>query len=158
SNASRTAPAPDLSGEGGTFPKPLYEVWVQKYALATSHRVFYRATGSSRGIDALGAGAADFAGRAGPPTARALPRPGDVPHIPMSVAPVAIAYNSKGVPDGLKLTPEVLAAIFLGEIKGWDDPRIAALNPGSTLPPWPISVIHRGDGSGTTNVFTSYLS
>src|SRR5262249_13840339 len=72
--------------------------------------------------------------------------------------PVAVAYNSKGVPDGLHLTPEVLAAIFLGEIKGWDDARIAALNPGSALPPWPISVIHRGDGSGTTNVFTSYLS
>jgi phosphate transport system substrate-binding protein len=158
SDASRSTPAPDVSGEGATFPKPLYEVWVQKYALATGHRVFYRGTGSSHGMDALAAGDVDFAGSEAPLSDGDLERMGEVLHIPMSVGPVVIGYNSKGVPDGLRITPDVLAAIFLGEIKSWDDPRIATLNPGATLPPWPITVIHRSEGSGTTNVFTRYLS
>src|SRR5262249_14258209 len=87
-----------------------------------------------------------------------LKQAGDVLHIPMTVAPVAIAYNAEGVPDGLALTPDVLAAIFLGEAKSWNDPRIANLNPGVTLPPKPITIVHRRAGSGTNRGFSEYLS
>jgi phosphate transport system substrate-binding protein len=79
-------------------------------------------------------------------------------HIPATIAPIAVVYRFSDAPDDLRLTPEVLSAIFLGEIKTWNDPRIGQLNPDSHLPSTGIRVIHRSDGSGTTKVFTQYLS
>src|SRR5262245_7798526 len=99
---------PDIVGEGATFPRPLYEIWVQKYAMATGTRVFYRATGSSHGIETLMRGGADFAGTEAPLTDEQIERLGDVVHVPVSVAPVAVAYNSRkapSLPDGLHFTP-----------------------------------------------------
>jgi phosphate transport system substrate-binding protein len=156
-DAAAKASAP-IVGEGATFPAPLYDVWIDRYGRQTGAKITYRATGSGSGIQALLAHEVDFAGSESPLTNDQLEQLGDVLHIPMTIAPVAIAYNAQGVPDGLKLTPDVVSAIFLGEAKSWNDPRIAALNPGITLPPKPITIVHRRDGSGTTRVFTEYLS
>jgi len=147
-----------IEGEGATFAKPLYEVWGTRYAQQTGVRVRYRATGSRRGIEAVMARKVDFAGSEAPMTNDELTSAGPVVHIPITVAPVAIIYNQVAAPNELKLTPDVLAGIFLGEITRWDDPRIAWVNGGLKLPPAKIEVIHRSDGSGTTKVLTDYLS
>jgi phosphate transport system substrate-binding protein len=151
-------PVAQLRGEGATFPTPLYDVWAHRYAAQTGNIVTYRPRGSAKGIESLVQGRADFAGSDAPLTDEERALVGDVAHIPMSAAAVAVIYHADGVSDGLQLTPDVLADIFLGTIKSWNDPRIAALNPGVTLPPKPISVIARRDGSGTTRIFTEYLS
>jgi phosphate transport system substrate-binding protein len=156
-DAVAKASAP-IAGEGATFPAPLYDVWIDRYARQTGAKITYRPTGSGKGIEALLGNQVDFAGSESPLTDEQLQQAGDVLHVPMTIAPVAVAYNAQGVPDALALTPDVLAGIFLGEVKGWNDPRIAALNPGAQLPPKPITVVHRRDGSGTTRVFTEYLS
>jgi phosphate transport system substrate-binding protein len=156
-NAVAKASAP-IVGEGATFPAPLYDVWIDNYGRQTGAKITYRPTGSGRGIEALTAHQVDFAGSESPLTDDQLTQAGDVLHIPMTVAPVAIAYNAEGVPDRLALTPAVLVGIFLGDVKSWNDPRIATLNPGVDLPPKPITIVRRRDGSGTTRVFTEYLS
>jgi phosphate transport system substrate-binding protein len=84
--------------------------------------------------------------------------PGELFHIPTVMGAVVITYNLEGVPSGLKMTPDVVAGIFLGEIKKWNDPKITSLNPDVKLPDRDIVVVHRSDGSGTTNIFTDYLS
>jgi phosphate transport system substrate-binding protein len=143
---------------GATFPVPLYERWIDRYRDPAVEKIEYRPQGSSAGIEAIAVHDVDFAGSDAPMTDDQLSQAGDVLHIPMTMAPIAVAYNLPGASDELKLTPEVLADIFLGEITRWDDPRIAQLNSTEKLPPTPIRIVHRSDGSGTTKVFTSYLS
>ncbi len=148
----------DLVGTGATFPAPLYERWIDRYHDTGVGKIEYRPTGSAAGIEAIATHDVDFAGTDAPMTDDQLSQAGDVLHIPMTMAPVAVAYNVSGTSDELKLTPDVLAAMFLGEITAWNDPRIAQLNSTEALPASPIRVVHRSDGSGTTKVFTTYLS
>jgi phosphate transport system substrate-binding protein len=149
---------PLIRGEGATFPAPLYSVWTAKYGALTGNRVIYTPRGSAKGIESLIKRRTDFAGSDAPLTDQEAGSAGDVAHVPIGAAAVAIIYNTKEVPDGLRFTPDVLADVFLGVIKSWKDPRIASLNPGVALPPKPITVIARSDGSGTTRVLTEYLS
>src|SRR5262249_52340830 len=147
-----TAPPGSVSlvGQGATLPAPLYERWIDKYADPTVAKIEYRSTGSSAGIEAIAAHEVDFAGTDAPMTDDQLDQAGDVLHIPMTLAPIAVAYNLSNAPDELHLTADVLADIFLGVITKWNDTRIAYLNPGAALPSTPIRIVHRSDGSGTT--------
>src|SRR5262249_39252996 len=147
-----------LVGAGATFPAPLYERWMDRYHDPAVEKIEYRATGSAAGIEAIAAHHVDYAGTGAPMTDYPLSQAGDGRHIPGALAPRPVAPSVRGVSDALKLTPDVLADVFLGEITLWNDARIAKLNPTERLPSTPISIVHRSDGSGTTKVFTTYLS
>lgn len=150
--------AESLIGAGATFPYPLYSKWISVYSRATGTQINYQSIGSGGGIQQLKNGTVDFGASDAPlSNDEAKMMPGRVVHIPTVAGAVAIIYNLPGVEKGLKLTPDVLANIFLGNIKQWNDRAIAALNPGERLPSLPIAVIRRSDGSGTTYIFTSYL-
>lgn len=147
-----------VSGAGATFPYPLYSKWFSEYAKVNPGvRIDYQSIGSGGGIKQLQAGTVDFGASDAPMTDAELRKTPDVIHIPTVLGAVVVAYNLQGVPD-LRLTPAVLADIFLGKIKRWNDPAIGAANPGVALPALDITVAHRSDGSGTTYVFTDYLS
>jgi phosphate transport system substrate-binding protein len=149
-----------LTGAGATFPFPLYSKWMSEYnRLHPNIRINYQSIGSGGGIRQIIAGTVDFGATDAPMSAdevKKAPRP--LVHVPMTIGAVVLAYNVPGVGPGVKLTPEVIAGVFLGEIKTWNDPKIVAANPGVTLPETAIVVAHRSDGSGTTAVFTEYLS
>jgi phosphate transport system substrate-binding protein len=150
----------DLTGAGATFPTPLYSKWFNDYAAQTGVRINYQSIGSGGGIRQLSEETVDFGATDGPMTDDELKRAkgGRVLHIPTVLGADAVTYNLPGVASGLKLTPDVVADIFLGKITKWNDPRIAALNPGVRLPASDLLVVHRSDGSGTTYVFTDYLT
>jgi len=149
-----------LAGAGATFPSPLYTRWTQAYAAEKNVRVVYRAVGSGAGIEQFLARAVDFAATDSPLTDDQMFQAGDrVLHIPTVAGAVALVYNIPDIRPGLNFIPEVLAAVFLGKITLWDDPRIVELNPQLTLPEAaPIKVVRRADASGTTAIFTNYLS
>lgn len=149
---------PSIRGEGATFPEPLYRKWFAEYALEKGVRVAYNARGSSAGIESVMLDTADFGASDAPMTDDELSQAGAVLHIPMTLGAVAVVYNLPDAPAELKLTPEVLARIYLGEITHFNDQRILQLNPDETLPDLPIEVVHRSDGSGTTAVFAEYLA
>ncbi len=164
-----TTPAPtptqtaNLNGAGATFPALLYTKWFDVYYTLTGVKINYQALGSGAGINQITAGTVDFGASDGIMTdaqqAKAESADGPILHIPMTSGAVAIIYNLTGVGSGqVKLTGDVLANIFLKKITKWNDPAITALNPGLTLPDAPITVVHRSDGSGTTFIFTNYLS
>ncbi len=147
-----------VSGAGATFPYPLYSKWFSEYAkVDPGVRIDYQSIGSGGGIKQMQAGTVDFGASDAPMTDAELRKTPGVVHIPTVLGAVVVAYNLQGVPD-LKLTPALLADIFLGRVKRWDDPAVAAANPGVKLPALDITVAHRSDGSGTTYVFTDYLS
>jgi phosphate transport system substrate-binding protein len=149
----------NLTGAGATFPYPIYSKWFDVYAKQTGVRINYQSIGSGGGIQQLKAGTVDFGGSDAPLTdAEQATMPGKVLHIPTVAGSVAVVYNISGVDKGLQLTPQVLANIFLGKTKNWNDAAIAALNPKVKLPNLPIVVAHRSDGSGTSFIFTSYLA
>ncbi len=150
----------DLTGAGATFPYPLYSKWFSDYAAKTGIRINYQSIGSGGGIRQLSEQTVDFGATDGPMTDDEMARAkgGPILHIPTVLGADAITYNLPGIPTGLKLTPDVLAAIFLGKITKWNDPRIATLNPGVRLPATDLLVVHRSDGSGTTYIFTDYLT
>jgi phosphate transport system substrate-binding protein len=150
----------DLTGAGATFPYPLYSKWFSDYATATNVRINYQSIGSGGGIRQLSEGTVDFGATDGPMTDDELAKAkgGAIMHFPTVLGAVAIAYNLPDVSGELRLSGPVIAQIFLGTIKKWNDPRIAALNPGVTLPARDVLVIHRSDGSGTTYVFSDYLT
>jgi phosphate transport system substrate-binding protein len=155
-------PAPeniDLQGAGATFPFPLYSKWVSEYQKVDPRvRINYQSIGSGGGIRQITAKTVDFGASDAPMNAEELAKmPGPVVHIPTTLGAVVVAYNLPGVSE-LKLSPEVLTGVFLGDIKTWNDKKLAALNPGVKLPKDPIAVAYRSDGSGTTAVFTEYLS
>lgn len=151
--------AQTLTGAGATFPFPIYSKWFDTYQQETGVRVNYQSIGSGGGIRQVLEGTVDFGATDGPMSEDELARaPGEILHIPMVLGAVVVVYNVPGLPSGLKLDGQTLAGIFLGEITEWNDSRIASQNPGTNLPNEPILVVHRSDGSGTTYVFSDYLS
>ena len=155
-----SAPAAEsLSAAGATFPYPLYSKWFAAYQQKTGVEISYQAIGSGGGIRALKNGTVDIGASDAPLSdAELRDMPGSVVHLPTVAGAVTISYNLPGVDKALKLSPDVIANLFLGNIRRWNDRRIAALNPGVTLPNLPVAVAHRSDGSGTTYIFTSYLN
>src|SRR6476646_6392903 len=150
----------NLNGAGATFPNPIYQKWFSEYHNAHNDvQINYQSIGSGGGIAQLTAGTVDFGASDGPMTDEQLSKvQGKVFHIPTVLGAVVPTYNVSGVSGDLKFTPDVLADIFLGNIKKWNDPRLAKANPGVKLPDEEIAVIHRAEGSGTTYIFTDYLS
>ena len=149
-----------LNGAGATFPNPMYQKWFSEYHKAHPDIQFnYQSIGSGGGIRQVLAQTVDFGASDGPMTDEQLAQAKTkILHIPTVMGAVVPAYNVPGVSSELKFTPEALAGIFLGKITTWNDPAIAKANPGVNLPNQTIIVIHRSDGSGTTYIFTDYLS
>jgi phosphate transport system substrate-binding protein len=150
-----------LNGAGATFPFPLIDTWRVEYQNVNPNvNLNYQSIGSGGGINQFTQKTVDFGASDAPLTAaQASALPGPAVHIPETIGSVVAAYNVIGVPSkGLKLTGPILADIFLGKITKWDDPAIKDLNPGLPLPSKDIVVVHRSDGSGTTFVWTDYLS
>ncbi len=151
----------ELTGAGATFPYPLYSKMFAEYVKACNVKVNYQSIGSGGGIRQLQELTVDFGASDGIMDAKQKgeAKNGAVLHIPTVAGAEAIVYNLPGVARGqLKLTPDVLADIYLKKIKTWSDARIKAINPGVNLPATEIAVVHRSDGSGTTFIFTTYLS
>jgi len=150
-----------LQGAGATFPNPLYQKWLSEYGKLNSNvRIDYQSVGSGAGIRQIQEQTVDFGASDAPvkDDDLAKARGGQLLHIPTVLGAVVLTYNLKDVQQPLRFSPDVIADIFLGKIKTWDDARIKADNPGVNLPAAPITVVHRTDGSGTTAVFTDYLS
>lgn len=149
-----------LNGAGATFPFPLYSKWIAEYNKQFPNiQINYQSIGSGGGIRQIIAGTVDFGATDAPMKAdEAKQAPGKLLHIPTTIGAVVLCYSLPDVKETLKLTPDVLADIYLGKIKKWNDPKIAADNAGAKLPDKEIAVVYRTDGSGTTNVFTDYLS
>jgi len=152
-----------LTGAGATFPGPLYSKWVDEFDKQCKVQINYQAIGSGGGIKQITEKTVDFGASDGIMTAEqeaaANEAGGPILHIPMTSGSVAVVFNLSGIQSGqLKLTPDVLADTYLKKITKWNDPRIAALNADLNLPGTDIAVIHRSDGSGTTFIFTNYLS
>ena len=159
--ASFAAAQTTINGAGATSPYPMYSKWFSEYHNAHSDIQFnYQSIGSGGGIRQVIAGTVDFGASDGPMTDEQLSqfKSGKLLHIPTVLGAVVPAYNIPGVTAELKFAPDVLADIFLGKITTWNDPRISKLNPGVNLPGKEIIVVHRSDGSGTTYIFTDYLS
>ncbi len=151
--------AQDMNGAGSTFIAPIMSKWVYDYKQKTGTSINYQGVGSGAGINNLIDGTIDFAGSDAPMNADQKSRAkGPVIHLPAVIGPVAVSYNIEGIGSGLGFSGPILADIFLGKIKYWDDPQIVARNPGKKLPHEQIFVVHRSDGSGTTAIFTDYLS
>ncbi len=153
-----SAQAQQINGAGATFPAPLYLKWFQEYQSATGAQVNYQAIGSGGGIKNITARAVDFGASDAPMNAAELAAAPGILHIPTVAGAVVVAYNIPGVGPGIHLTPTVIADIFLGKITKWNDPQITRLSPGTKFPGTAIFPAHRSDGSGTTNIFTTYLS
>ncbi len=149
-----------INGAGATFPYPLYSKWFSEYAkIDPSVKFNYQSIGSGGGIKQISAQTVDFGASDKPLSDEELrSAPGKLLHIPTVMGAVVVTYNLPGVGKGLKLTPEALSGIYLGKITKWNDPVIVAANKGVALPASPIIVVHRSDGSGTTSIFTHYLS
>jgi phosphate transport system substrate-binding protein len=149
-----------LNGAGATFPYPIYSKWFNEYHNAHGNvEINYQSIGSGGGIRQLQAGTVDFGATDGPMTDQQLAETKfKVFHLPTVLGAVVPAYNVPGVTGELRFSPQTLAGIFLGRISNWNDKAIAADNPGVKLPDKPIVVAHRSDGSGTTYIFTDYLS
>lgn len=149
-----------LQGAGATFPYPLYSKWISEYnKLNSTIKIDYQSIGSGGGIKQIKEQTVDFGATDAPMTdeqQKTLKKP--IIHIPTTLGAVVTCYNLPSVNSELKLTPESLTAIFLGEIKKWNDPKIVEANPNINLPDKDITVVHRSDGSGTTAVFVDYLS
>jgi len=152
--------AVSLQGAGATFPNPLYQKWLSEYGrLHSNVKIDYQSIGSGGGVKQLKDQTVDFGASDSPMKDEDLKSaPGEVLHIPTVLGAVVITYNLEGVSQPLRFSPEAVADIFLGKIKKWNDPKITADNPGVTLPTTDITVVHRSDGSGTSAVFTDYLS
>ena len=156
-----------LTGSGATFPQVLYSRWFEEYNRLTQVRINYQGTGSSAGKNAIRDGAVDFAGSDSPMNQQELDAArqrcgGTILHIPTTLGSIVLAYNIPNLTlpanTNLRLDGDTIAGIFLEQIRRWNDPRIAALNPGVNLPNQEIITVHRSDGSGTTQNFTEYLS
>lgn len=156
----RSADGVDLLGAGATFPYPLYARWFNEYANQTGVRINYQSIGSGGGIRQLIAGTVDFGATDVPMNDEEIARvPGQrVVHVPLVLGAVAITYNVPDLEHPLRLSPEVLADIFLGRITRWNDTRLASLNPEVRLPDRDVLVVNRADGSGTSFIFSDYLT
>ncbi len=148
----------ELIGAGATFPYPLYSKMFDAYYQANGIKINYQAIGSGGGIRQLTNKTVDFGGSDAIMSDRDLKEAGaSVLHIPTCAGAVVVTYNLAGDPQ-VKFTPDLIADIFLRKIKKWNDPRLTTVNPGVKLPGTEITVVHRSDGSGTTAIFSSYLS
>jgi phosphate transport system substrate-binding protein len=157
--ATVSGQATSLSGAGSTFVAPMMSVWTKAYATANGVQVAYQSVGSGAGVAQIQANTVDFgdsdAFMSDSDIAKAK---GPIVQIPLVQAPVVVVYNLPGVASGLKFDGDTIGKIFSGAITVWNDPAIKALNPGITLPSTPIAVAHRSDGSGTTAIFTDFLT
>ena len=149
-----------INGAGATFPYPMYSKWFSEYHKMHNDIQFnYQSIGSGGGIRQVLAGTVDFGASDGPMSDDQLAQyKGKLLHIPTVLGAVVPAYNVPGVKGEIKFTPEALAGIFLGKITNWNDKAITSANPGVNFPSAEIIVVHRSDGSGTTYIFTDYLS
>jgi len=146
-----------LNGAGASFPYPVYARWAHKYNQLTGTKINYQSIGSGGGIAQIRAKTVDFGASDAPLEKGELESDGLI-QFPMVMGGVIPVVNIMGIkPGDLRLTPEVLAGIYLGEITNWSDPKIKEINPSLTIPSRPITVAHRADGSGTTWIFTDYL-
>lgn len=158
-SANAASGGADLTGAGATFPAPLYTKWFSDYATKNNVKINYQAIGSGGGIRQLTEGTVDFGASDAPMTDDEMSKlKAPVYHIPTVLGAVCITYNVDGVTQPLKLNGDVIAAIFGGKITKWNDKAISSLNAGVKLPSQDILVVHRSDGSGTTYIFTDYLS
>ena len=149
----------NLTGAGATFPYPIYSKWFDMYQKETGTAINYQSIGSGAGIQQVRAGTVDFGASDAPVSnAQLKDMPRSIIHFPTVAGAVALAYNLPSVNQPLQLTSDAIVGIYLGKIKMWNDKAIAATNPGVALPAAPIMPIHRSDGSGTTNIFVTYLS
>jgi len=152
-----------LNGAGATFPQPLYVEWIGEFqAMHPGVTINYQGIGSGGGIEQFTKMTVDFGASDAPMKDEEIARAEEasgakVMHIPTVMGAVAVIYNLPGVQE-VKLDPAALAGIFMGEITSWNDPILASLNPGVSLPDRAIQVVHRSDSSGTTNIFTGYLT
>ncbi|HVP65627.1 MAG TPA: phosphate ABC transporter substrate-binding protein PstS [Anaeromyxobacteraceae bacterium] len=156
--AGKASAAPILvTGAGATFPFPLYSKWFAEYnKLFPDIRFNYQSIGSGGGIQQFTNGTVEFGATDAPMSAEELAKAPDAVHIPTVLGAVVVTYNAPFT--GLRLTPDLLASIYLGKVARWSDPALAKVNPGIKFPDMPITVVRRSDGSGTTYVFTDYLS
>jgi len=158
--ATAQADVVSVNGAGATFPYPLYSKWFSEYRkVDPGVEINYQSIGSGGGVRQLLEKTIDFGASDAPmkdeQLAKARPA---IYHFPMVLGAVALTYNLPGVTAEIRLTPELVADLFLGKIFYWNDPKIVAVNPGVALPDVPVMIVHRSDGSGTTAVFTDYLS
>jgi phosphate transport system substrate-binding protein len=152
------AVAVDITGAGATFPYPIYAKWADAYRKDTGVGMNYQSIGSGGGIKQITAKTVDFGASDAPLKPEELEKNGLI-QFPAIMGGVVPVYNIKGIEAGkIKLTGALLADIYLGKVKKWNDPALGKLNPGVALPDQAISVVHRSDGSGTTFLFTNYLS
>ena len=166
SNSSSTASSTasggsvDLTGAGATFPYPLYSKWFADYAQQTGVKINYQSIGSGGGIRQLSEQTVDFGASDSPMSDEEMSKAkgGPVLHVPTVLGAVVVTYNIPGLGAPLNLTANALSDIFSGKITKWTDARIGSLNSGAKLPSTDILVVHRSDGSGTTFIFTDYLS
>ncbi|MEA2287449.1 MAG: phosphate transport system substrate-binding protein, partial [Solirubrobacteraceae bacterium] len=150
-----------INGAGATFPAPVYTEWAARFKESNGTTVNYQAIGSGGGIAQFSAGTVDFGATDAPmkdDEIAAAKKKGDPVHVPTVLGAVTVSYNVDGVEQGLKLDGTTVADIFLGKVKTWNDPAIAAQNSGVKLPPGDITVCHRSDESGTTKNFTEFLA
>ncbi len=159
-NARPAAAKGALTGAGATFPNPIYTKWFDAYYKQTGVRINYQSIGSGGGIRQFTEGTVDFGASDAPMTDEQVAKvKGNVLHVPTVLGAVVATYNLPSVgKSALRFDGATLADIFLGNITKWRDPRITTLNPGVSLPDQDIIVVHRSDGSGTTFIFTDYLS
>src|SRR5256885_13170887 len=156
--ASAGALAVDITGAGATFPYPIYAKWADAYKKQTGIGLNYQSIGSGGGIKEITAKTEDFGASDMPLKPEELDKTGLV-QFPTVIGGNVPVVNLKGVaPEQLRLTGELLADIYLGKVTKWNDPAISSLNPAVQLPATAISVVHRSDGSGTTFIWTNYLS
>lgn len=156
--AFSSAVAADITGAGATFPYPIYSKWAESYKAATGNGLNYQSIGSGGGIKQIKAKTVDFGASDMPLKAEELEAEGLI-QFPAIMGGVVPIVNLDGVAPGqLKFTPEVIAAIYLGKVVKWNDPQIVALNPSAKLTDQDITVVHRSDGSGTTFLWTDFLS
>lgn len=146
-----------LNGAGATFPYPVYSAWANEYNKVTGMKLNYQSIGSGGGIKQITERTVDFGASDKPLTPEELAK-GNLLQFPAVIGADVLVVNIPGVKAGeLKLDPETVSKIYLGEIKKWNDPKLTALNPKLKLPDSEITVVHRSDGSGTTAIFTDYL-
>jgi phosphate transport system substrate-binding protein len=151
----------EINGAGATFPQPVYDEWANRFEDQSGTTVNYQGIGSGGGIAQFTAGTVDFGATDAamkPEEIKAAQKKGDPVHIPTVFGAVTVSYNVSGVQKGLKLDGKTVADIFLGNVTKWNDAEITKLNPGVNLPSTDITVEHRSDESGTTQLFTTFLS
>jgi len=150
--------ADELKGAGATFPAPLIAAWQQKYDSAKGVKISYNPIGSGGGIQAISNKTVDFGASDAPMTPDQFNTCGGCVELPWALSATSVMYNLPGLPNNLHITGPIIAGIYLGQIKKWDDPKIKAVNKGVNLPSTDVTPVYRSDSSGTSFNFTTYLN